>query len=123
MTKRLNSRFVDPGAELHRLERARLSGHPVDRLELGSGGEGEAREIAGAVEAVRGQGLNLRLRYRLSLVHAALLALPYRSEGPILQKTCERAADRPQLTAIAGRTVSPTLVNILRSPGMIRPRQ
>ena len=54
----VEARIVDLRAELHRLERTRLPDHPIDRVELSGGCEGQARKVAGSVQLISGKRPN-----------------------------------------------------------------
>ena len=69
----VEARLVDLRAEFHRLERARLPDHPVDRLELSGGHEGQARKVAGSVQLVGGKRPN-RAFGSSKLAHRAPIA-------------------------------------------------
>jgi len=61
--------LVDFRAKPHRLEGARLPDQPVDRLQLRGRGEGQAREIASAIQLIRRQGPNARAGDSERVVH------------------------------------------------------
>ena len=63
--------LVDLGAEADRFDGARLADQPVDRRQLGGGGEAEARRIAAAIELLGRQGRQVRAGGRGWLDHVS----------------------------------------------------